>query len=123
MAGDDDPDRQLDALQRLHSRGAWPAAQLIARQLRTRGVRNLPRRPRGATRKNPAHLTERQLEVLGLLTDGLRNADIAARLHISAKTVDHHVSAVLAKLGVDSRQEAAKWASSAKRAITRHSRP
>jgi DNA-binding CsgD family transcriptional regulator len=113
MAGDNDSDRQLDALQRLHSRGAWPAAELIARQLRARGVRNLPRRPRGATRKNPAQLTERQLVVLELLADGLRNADIAGRLHISAKTVDHHVSAILAKLGVESRREAAMWARSA----------
>ena len=52
----------------------------------------------------------RELEVLALLGSGLRNADLAVRLHISEKTVDHHVSAILAKLGVRSRREAARVA-------------
>jgi DNA-binding CsgD family transcriptional regulator len=110
LAEVDDSERQLVALHELQRYGAWPAAELLARRLREGGVRDLPRRPRRATRVNPAQLTERQLDVLGLLADGLRNADIAARLHISPKTVDHHVSAILAKVGVDSRQEAARWA-------------
>ncbi|KLO34143.1 hypothetical protein ABW17_26820 [Mycobacterium nebraskense] len=113
MAYDDDPDRQLAALHELHRLGAWPAAELVARQLRRRGVRSLPRRPRRATRDNPAQLTERQLDVLALLAEGLRNVDISAALHISPKTVDHHVSAILTKLGVDSRQQAASWARAA----------
>jgi DNA-binding CsgD family transcriptional regulator/tetratricopeptide (TPR) repeat protein len=115
MAFDDDPDRQLEALHELHRRGAWPAAELVARRLRRDGVRSLPRRPRRATRTNPAQLTERQLDVLELLAEGLRNADISAALHISPKTVDHHVSAILAKLGVDSRRQAASWARAAPR--------
>lgn len=106
----DDVDMKLAALADLQSMGAWPAAQLLARQLRERGVRTLPRRPQRATRANPAGLTDRQVDVLALITEGLRNADIAARLHISPKTVDHHVSAILAKLGVESRQDAARWA-------------
>ena len=110
MAFDDDLDRQLAALQELHRLGAWPATELVARRLRRDGVRNLPRRPRRTTRNNPAQLTERQLDVLALLAEGLRNADISAALHISPKTVDHHVSAILAKLGVDSRRQAASWA-------------
>ena len=57
-----------------------------------------------------AGLTARELDVLALLGEGLRNADIAGRLHISEKTVDHHVSAILAKLGVRSRQEATRAA-------------
>ena len=69
----------------------------------------MPRQPRRATRDNPGRLTDRELDVLLLLSEGLRNVDIAARLHISPKTVDHHVSAILAKLGVGSRQEAARW--------------
>jgi DNA-binding NarL/FixJ family response regulator len=83
---------------------------VVARRLRELGVRRLPRRPRRATAANPAGLTARQLEVLGLLAADLRNAEIAARLHIAEKTVDHHVSAILAKLGVRSRREAARVA-------------
>jgi DNA-binding NarL/FixJ family response regulator len=99
--------RALDALARL---GARPAADRVARRLRELGVRRLPRRPRRATAANPAGLTARELEVLALLGGDLRNADIAARLHIAEKTVDHHVSAILAKLGVRSRREAAQVA-------------
>lgn len=109
-AAGDDPDQQLVALRNLHDLGAWPAAELLARRMREHGVRHLPGRPRRATRDNPAHLTDRQIDVLELLADGVRNVDIAAQLHISPKTVDHHVSAVLAKLGVGSRREAARWA-------------
>jgi DNA-binding CsgD family transcriptional regulator len=59
-----------------------------------------------ATTANPAGLTGRQVEVLGLLAEGLTDAEIAARLSLSAKTVGHHVSALLAKLGVGSRRQA-----------------
>jgi DNA-binding CsgD family transcriptional regulator len=89
--------RALEELQRL---GARPAADVVARRLRELGVRRLPRRPRRATAANPAGLTARELEVLALLGADLRNAEIAARLHIAEKTAGHHVSAVLAKLGV-----------------------
>jgi DNA-binding NarL/FixJ family response regulator len=90
--------------------GAQPLADRLARTLRARGVRDLPRRPRATTAANPAGLTARELEVLGLLAQGLRNAEIGARLFISAKTVDHHVSALLGKLGARSRSEAAAMA-------------
>ena len=66
-----------------------------------------PRGPRPRTRANPAGLTARELEVLALLTSGLRNAAIADELVVSEKTVDHHVSAVLRKLDVRTRGEAA----------------
>jgi DNA-binding NarL/FixJ family response regulator len=72
------------------------------------GVSHLPRRPRPRTRANPAGLTDRQLEVLELLAEGLTNAEIAGRLVVSVRTVDHHVAAILSKLNVGSRREAAR---------------
>jgi DNA-binding NarL/FixJ family response regulator len=87
--------------------GARQTGQRLRRQLRRRGHRRVPRGPNRATAANPAGLTGRQLEVLGLLAEGLTDAEIAARLSLSAKTVGHHVSALLAKLGVGSRRQAA----------------
>jgi ATP/maltotriose-dependent transcriptional regulator MalT len=101
---------RLEGLAGFERLGARPAAARLARELRAGGVAALPRGPRPATRANPAGLTARQLEILGLLGEGLRNAEIATRLHLSTRTVDHHVSAVLAKLGVTSRQAAARAA-------------
>ena len=95
------------ALTELNNLGARPAAAIVARRLRERGARGLPRGPRPATRENPAGLTTREVEVLGLVAEGLRNAEIAQRLVLSQKTVDHHVSAILRKLDVCSRGQAA----------------
>jgi DNA-binding NarL/FixJ family response regulator len=66
----------------------------------------VPRQRRRPTEDNPAGLTARELEVLGLLAEGLTNAELARRLFLSEKTVDHHVSAVLRKLGEPSRARA-----------------
>ena len=68
------------------------------------------REARAPTRENPAGLTARELEVLALLVEGLRNAEIAERLFVSEKTVDHHVSAILRKLDVPTRAQAAREA-------------
>jgi DNA-binding CsgD family transcriptional regulator len=110
LADADEEEPLRRALEELARLGARPAADVVARRLRELGVRRLPRRPRRATAANPAGLTARELEVLTLLAADLRNAEIAARLHISDKTVDHHVSAILTKLGVRSRHEAARVA-------------
>jgi DNA-binding CsgD family transcriptional regulator len=102
-----------DDLRRAHEAfvalGARPAAAIVARKLRDRGVR-VARGPRAGTREHPAGLTSREAEVLDLVAEGLTNAEIGARLFISEKTVGHHVSSILGKLGVGSRYEAAKLA-------------
>jgi len=97
--------RALPVLDRL---GAARVRDVVLARARTRGLDiDRPRVPRASTRANPAGLTRRQMQVLGLLGAGLSNAAIAERLFVSAKTVDHHVSAILAKLDVASRGEAA----------------
>src|SRR5438094_2552801 len=97
-------------LQELHQLGAQAAAAIVARRLRERGPRGLPRGPRPATQTTPANLTAREIEVLRLVAQGLRNAQIAERLVLSEKTIDHHVSAILRKLDVRTRGEASAQA-------------
>jgi DNA-binding CsgD family transcriptional regulator/tetratricopeptide (TPR) repeat protein len=103
----DDEEARLEALATLDRLGAVRSASHLRRRLRADGVRRIPRGPRPASRAGLAGLTPRETEVLGLIVQGATNADIARSLVISQKTVDHHVSAVLAKLGVTSRREAA----------------
>jgi DNA-binding CsgD family transcriptional regulator len=110
LAEADDEGALLEALAEFERLGARPAERLVRAALRARGVRSVPRGPRPTTRANPAGLTRRELEVLDLLDAGLRNSEIAARLVIAEKTVDHHVSAILSKLGVRSRVEAVRAA-------------
>jgi DNA-binding NarL/FixJ family response regulator len=112
MVDDDgDPDARLAALAVLDDLGATRVAALLRLRLRRAGVLRIPRGPRRTTRQSPAGLTTREVEVLDLLTDGATNAEIAAKLVISPRTAGHHVSAVLGKLGVRSRRDAAAAAS------------
>lgn len=102
-----DEEAVAEALAFLDIRGATVAAADLRSRLRARGVTRIPRGPRRSTVANAAGLTVRQAEVVALLAEGLTNAEIAERLTLSPKTVDHHVSAVLAKLGVARRGQVA----------------
>jgi DNA-binding CsgD family transcriptional regulator/tetratricopeptide (TPR) repeat protein len=108
----DGPDEAAlrEALAAFTALGAPAAARLARQRLRALGVRAIPAGPRSATRDDPLGLTRREREILGELCAGRTNAAIAAKLFISAKTVDHHVSAVLAKLGAPNRNAAAAQA-------------
>jgi DNA-binding CsgD family transcriptional regulator len=99
--------RAFDDFDRL---GAMPARAEVAQRLRELGAQAIPRGARPATRANPAGLTARQVEVARLVAEGCSNAEIAKRLFISHKTVEHHISALFAKLGVESRRNAARAA-------------
>jgi DNA-binding CsgD family transcriptional regulator len=104
------PDDAFAALELLDQLGADAVSSRVRQDLRDAGVSGVPGRRRATTRSNPAGLTARQIDVLRLLGEGLTNAELAQRLYISTKTADHHVSAVLTKLGVPNRREAAQAA-------------
>jgi DNA-binding CsgD family transcriptional regulator len=107
LADSNDPAALREALPILDSLGAIPLARQVRAGLRRLGVSGVPRGPMTAARENPAGLTDRQLEVLRLLAQGLTNGEIAMRLVLSVRTVDRHVAEILAKLGVKSRRQAA----------------
>ncbi len=90
--------------------GAKGTIEFLKSELRAKGHKSIPRGPRESTKNNPAYLTQRQIDVLNLLREELSNAEIAERLFISAKTVDHHISAILSKLNVHSRSKAVEEA-------------
>jgi DNA-binding CsgD family transcriptional regulator len=98
---------QREALALFDKVGATPAAARLRRQMRASGARSVPRGPIGKTRANPAGLTGRQAQVFALLVKGLSNPQIAHRLSISPKTAEHHVSAIMERMGVTTRAEAA----------------
>jgi DNA-binding CsgD family transcriptional regulator/Tfp pilus assembly protein PilF len=107
LAQSGDEESLRTALREFERLGAMPMIQRVTRTLRDAGARAIPRGPRPSTRSNAALLTAREQEVLQLVAEGLQNAEIAERLYLSPKTVGHHVSAVLAKLGVPTRAAAA----------------
>lgn len=97
---------QMQALALFEQLGAQPAAARLRQRMRAQGRRGIPRGPRLTTRSNQAGLTSREVEVLLLMAEGRSNAEIARQLSTSVKTVEHHVSAILAKLQVHSRAQA-----------------
>lgn len=103
---DGDESAQLKALEIFESLGARPIIEKLKGWMRVQGIR-VPRGPRPATRENRFGLTSREMEVLGQLTKGLNNNAIAKNLSLSTRTVEHHISSILQKMGVESRNEAA----------------
>jgi DNA-binding CsgD family transcriptional regulator len=110
LAQSDDEAALLRSLVQLQEIDARPAARIVARRLHQRGVRGLPRGARPSTRRNPAGLTRRELDVLALVAEGRRNREIADRLYLAPKTVDHHVAAILRKLNAENRYQATQIA-------------
>jgi DNA-binding CsgD family transcriptional regulator/tetratricopeptide (TPR) repeat protein len=96
-----------EAIRRLEALGASAAVEAARREMRRLGFRSVPSGARASTREHPLGMTRRESEVLAGLCAGRTNAEISEQLFLSPRTVDHHVSAVLAKLGVSSRGEAA----------------
>jgi DNA-binding CsgD family transcriptional regulator len=107
MAHSGGEDLMRQAIGRFEGLGVPAAAAATRRDMRARGLHGIPQGPRPGTRAHPAGPTPREVEVLGCLDAGLSNAEVARQLVLSVKTVDHHVSAILGKLGVSSRQQAA----------------
>jgi ATP/maltotriose-dependent transcriptional regulator MalT len=106
----DDEQALGEALETARLLGAAPLTRRVSERMRELGMR-VPQGPRRSTRGNPAGLTQRQLEVVTLLSEGLSNAEIAERLVVSPRTAEHHVSAVLMKLDAGSRRDVVRRAS------------
>ncbi|HEY6906303.1 MAG TPA: AAA family ATPase [Ignavibacteriaceae bacterium] len=104
-----DSEAMKNAIEIFDKLGAPATLRLVKQKMRESGIKNIPKGPIQSTRENSAGLTRRQTDVLKLLTRGLSNSEIAANLFISPKTVDHHISAILAKLNLHSRTEAAAF--------------
>jgi len=99
-------DDKRKAMVIFQSLGANVVHEKMKLEMRSSGIKKIPRGIRKATQSNAALLTGRELDVLQLLKGGLQNKEIAAQLYISAKTVDHHISSILYKLEVNSRSKA-----------------
>jgi DNA-binding CsgD family transcriptional regulator len=103
---DGDEEAQLAALKIFEHLGARPALEKLREKMRSEGVRGIPRGPRPAARENPFGLTARELEVLASVGEGLNNNAIAKKLTLSTRTVEHHITSILQKMQVQSRNEA-----------------
>jgi len=102
--GKDDDKRKAVAM--IQDLGAIAVYEKLKKEMRTLGIKNIPRGIRASTRSNAAFLTDREMDILLLLKEELHNKEIAAQLYISAKTVDHHISSILFKLDVSTRSKA-----------------
>ena len=105
---DDNKKAAVGIIQKL---GADAIYEKMKLEMKSSGIKSIPRGIRKSTKSNPANLTEREVGVIQLLKDGLQNKEIAAKLFISPKTVDHHISSIFQKLDVNSRTKAVQEAS------------
>jgi DNA-binding CsgD family transcriptional regulator len=104
MDGDEQSQREgLGILDRLKATGT---INHYRRKLNLKTAKSVTKGPRESTLNNPGQLTDRQIDILKLLEAGLQNKEIAEKLFISPKTVDHHISAILTKFNVNSRAKA-----------------
>jgi DNA-binding CsgD family transcriptional regulator len=110
LACSDDERDLRRALDRFRVMEAPGAEARVRQRLRDLGAEAVPTGPRASTRAHPAGLTRREVDVLEGVARGLSNAELAGELYLSERTVEHHVSKVLAKLGVSSRTDAARAA-------------
>jgi DNA-binding CsgD family transcriptional regulator len=104
-------DNKKEAIGIIQKLGADAIYEKMKFEMRASGIKSIPRGIRKSTKSNPANLTEREVGVLQLLKDGLQNKEIATKLFISPKTVDHHISSIFFKLDVNSRRKAVHEAS------------
>lgn len=111
MLFETDEEGKREALSIMLELGAEATAEKLKQQMRDAGIKSIPRGMRKSTQSNPANLTQREIDIVTLLKDGLQNKEIADKLYISPKTVDHHISSILFKLDVNSRSKAAQEAS------------
>ena len=103
-------DDQRNAITIIQKLGANAVYEKLKLQMRSSGIKSIPRGARKSTQLNPALLTNRELDILQLLKEGLQNKEIADKLFISPKTVDHHISSIFYKLEVNSRAKAVQEA-------------
>jgi DNA-binding CsgD family transcriptional regulator len=103
-------DDKRAAITILHKLGASTIIEKLKFKMRSSGIKSIPRGARKTSRSNSANITEREMDILNLLKEGLQNKEIASRLYISAKTVDNHISSILYKLEVNSRIKAVQEA-------------
>lgn len=103
-------DNKRKAISIAQSLSANAVCEKMKFEMRASGIKRIPRGINKVTQSNSALLTRRELDVLQLMKKGLQNKEIASQLFISTKTVDHHISAILFKLDVNSRVKAVKEA-------------
>jgi DNA-binding CsgD family transcriptional regulator/tetratricopeptide (TPR) repeat protein len=108
LARSDDADALSTAAVIFDGIKAHAGAARCRADLRTLG-RPAPRAPGRASRDHPNGLTRRESEVAELVAQGLSDSAIAEQLVISRRTAEHHVSSILAKVGVGSRRDLLDW--------------